>query len=98
MKKNLVVKQDGYKECGVACLLSIIRYYGGNIPISMLLELTNTTKEGTTFLNLKNTAFLISFQSNTQSNSQSSSLMILRSRKLERNLSQHFLKAKYIAL
>ena len=56
MKKNLVVKQDGYKECGVACLLSIIRYYGGNIPISMLLELTNTTKEGTTFLNLKNTA------------------------------------------
>lgn len=53
MNKKLVVKQDGYKECGAACLLSIIRYYGGNISINKLLDLTNTSKKGTTFFNLR---------------------------------------------
>ena len=53
MKKNIIIKQDGYKECGAACLLSIIRYYDGNIPINRLLELTCTNKEGTTFYNIK---------------------------------------------
>lgn len=53
MKKNLIVRQDGYKECGVACLLSIIRYYGGNISINKLLEYTHTDKNGTSFYNLK---------------------------------------------
>lgn len=56
MKKRLIVLQDGYKECGSAALLSILRYYGGNAPISKILELTSTTKEGTTFYNLKNAA------------------------------------------
>ena len=56
MQKKLIVKQDGFKECGAACLLSIIRYYQGNIPINKLIELTRTNKEGTTFYNLKNTA------------------------------------------
>ena len=31
MKKKLVVLQEGNKDCGVCCLLSIIRYYNGNI-------------------------------------------------------------------
>ena len=53
MKKSLIVLQDGYKECGSACLLSIIRYYHGNISMSRLVELTNTTAEGTNFYNLK---------------------------------------------
>ena len=53
MKKSLIVLQDGYKECGSACLLSIIRYYHGNISMSRLVELTNTTMEGTNFYNLK---------------------------------------------
>jgi len=52
MKKNIVVKQSGNKECGISCLLSIIRYYGGNISVEKLLELTRTNKEGTTFYNL----------------------------------------------
>ena len=50
--KNIIVIQDGIKECGSACLLSIIRYYGGNISISKLLEMTNTGKEGTNFYDL----------------------------------------------
>jgi len=52
VKKNYTVLQDGIKECGCACLLSIIRYYGGNISQERLSELTNTNKEGTNFYNL----------------------------------------------
>ncbi len=52
MKKNYTVLQDGMKECGSACLLSIIKYYGGNVSRVILLELTNTTKDGTNFYNL----------------------------------------------
>ena len=58
MKKNIVI-QDGIKECGAACLLSIIKYYGGNVSLERLLELTKTTKEGTNFYNLKEAAIEI---------------------------------------
>ena len=53
MKKNLIVKQIGYKECGAASLLSIIRYYHGNISMQRLVELTNTTNDGTTLYDIK---------------------------------------------
>ena len=50
--KQIKVLQDGVKECGAACLLSIIKYYKGNVSLERLLELTKTTKEGTNFYNL----------------------------------------------
>ena len=53
MHKSEIVLQEGLKECGSACLLSIIKHYGGDIPLAKLLELTKTTKEGTNFYNLK---------------------------------------------
>lgn len=53
MKKHLIVLQEGTKDCGAACLQSIIHYYGGNVTLERLIELTKTTKEGTTFYNLK---------------------------------------------
>ena len=56
MKKSLIVKQDGYKECGAASLLSIIRYYGGNISINKLVDWTKTDKYGTNFYNIKQAA------------------------------------------
>ena len=59
MKKNYIVLQDGIKECGSACLLSIIRYYGGNISLDKLLTLTNTTKEGTNFYDITKAAYEI---------------------------------------
>ena len=55
MKKNKVI-QDGIKECGAACLSSIIKYYGGNVSRERLLELTKTTKEGTNFYNISQAA------------------------------------------
>lgn len=57
MRKKLVVFQDGNKECGSACLLSILRYYGGNAPIDKIVELTCTTKDGTSFYNLSVAAY-----------------------------------------
>ena len=54
--KKIIVMQDGIKECGASCLLSIIKYYDGNISLERLLELTNTTKEGTNFYNLQKAA------------------------------------------
>ena len=61
MKKKIIVLQDGSSECGAACLLSIIRYFEGNYPMSRLLELTNTDKSGTNFYNLKKASEDIGF-------------------------------------
>ena len=53
MKRKIpIVKQEGIKDCGAASLLSIIRYYGGNISLEKLRELTKTTKSGTTAYHL----------------------------------------------
>ena len=64
MKKNLIVLQDGYKECGAASLLSIIHYYKGSISMARLVELTNTNKEGTNFYQLKQAAEKLGFNAN----------------------------------
>ena len=47
-----VVLQDGIKDCGICSLLSIIRYYGGDVSKEYLREITNTTKEGVSFYQL----------------------------------------------
>ena len=51
-----VVLQDGRSDCGICCLLSIIRYYGGEISKEYLRCLTNTTKDGVSAFNLINAA------------------------------------------
>ena len=50
--KKITILQDGIKECGAACLLSVIKYYEGNVSLERLLELTKTDKDGTNFYNL----------------------------------------------
>ena len=47
MRKHEFVKQDGRMDCGVACLLMIIRYYKGGCSKEYLRSLTATTKDGT---------------------------------------------------
>ena len=47
-----VVLQDGNKDCGVCCLLSIIRFFGGDVSKEYLREITNTTRNGVTAYNL----------------------------------------------
>ena len=61
--KDIIVKQDDIKDCGVCCLLSIIRYYKGNANKEYLRELTNTTKDGVTAYNLIEAAKVMGFNS-----------------------------------
>lgn len=57
-----VVLQDGIKDCGICCLLSIIRFYNGKISKEYLRELTNTTKNGVSAFNLLEAARKIGFE------------------------------------
>lgn len=56
MKNKLIVLQEGSKDCGAASLLSVIRYYGGDISLDRLIEITKTTKDGTNFYNITEAA------------------------------------------
>ncbi len=40
------VKQENIMDCGVACLLSVIRYYGGDNTVDNIRYLTNCDKNG----------------------------------------------------
>lgn len=46
------VRQHDASDCGVACLLSLVRYYGGNDSLENLRRNSGTSKAGTTLLGL----------------------------------------------
>lgn len=56
------VKQENIKDCAVACLLSIIRMYGGNNSLEKLRILTKTTKMGTSAYHLIEAAKKLGFE------------------------------------
>ena len=56
-----VVLQDGNKDCGICSLLSIIRFYGGDVSKEYLREITNTTKNGVSALGLIEGAKMLGF-------------------------------------
>lgn len=60
--KNTFVLQHDYSDCGVACLKSLINYYGGDISLEKLREISGTTKQGTTLLGLYQGANKIGFE------------------------------------
>jgi ATP-binding cassette subfamily B protein len=49
-------------DCGVACLLSIIKFYQGNHSIEKLRELSGTSQQGTTMLGLYQVANNVGFK------------------------------------
>ena len=57
-----VVLQDGAKDCGICCLLSIIRFYGGEVSKEYLRKLTNTNKDGVSAYNLIEAAKEVGFE------------------------------------
>ncbi|MBE6139650.1 MAG: peptidase domain-containing ABC transporter [Firmicutes bacterium] len=61
MKKYPIVLQDEIKDCGVSCIQMIIKYYGGYVKKSNLLEMTKTSKKGTTAFNIKDTLINLGF-------------------------------------
>jgi len=50
------VKQHDQSDCGIACLMSIINYFGGKEKPEKLRELSGTTIQGTTVLGLYHAA------------------------------------------
>lgn len=51
LRKTFVMQHD-QTDCGVACLLSLIHYYGGDCTLEKLRELSGTNTEGTSLLGL----------------------------------------------
>ena len=49
LQQTFTIQHD-QSDCGVACLLSLIQYYGGSNSLEKLRELSGTTKQGTTLL------------------------------------------------
>ncbi len=45
-------RQHDQSDCGVACLLSVVKYHGGTKSLEQLRELSGTSKQGTTLLGL----------------------------------------------
>jgi len=50
--KKTFTSQHDQSDCGVACLASLSKYYGGDISIEKFRELSGTTQQGTTLLGL----------------------------------------------
>jgi len=61
IEKNFVLQQ-GQSDCGVACLLSLIKLYGGTNSLERLRELSGTNKQGTTLLGLYQAANNLGFE------------------------------------
>ena len=55
IKRSTCLQQDS-SDCGVACLLTIIKYYDGEDTIDNLRELSGTNIQGTTLLGLYDAA------------------------------------------
>ena len=50
--KRTFVPQTEQSDCGIACLRSIIRYYGSDTSLEDLRQLSGTSPQGTTMLGL----------------------------------------------
>lgn len=56
MKKYYEVIQEECSDCGICCLASIIKYYGGNVSLESLRFYTETSNKGTNAYELINCA------------------------------------------
>lgn len=59
--KKYIVKQNGYKDCGPSCLLSIMKYYGVEASHEEVTMNLKTTREGTNAFNIINGSRLYGF-------------------------------------
>ncbi|HHJ9351394.1 TPA: cysteine peptidase family C39 domain-containing protein, partial [Streptococcus pyogenes] len=60
-RKTFVAQIDA-RDCGVAALASIAKYYGSDYSLAHLRELAKTNKEGTTALGIVKAAKLMGFE------------------------------------
>ena len=62
MRKISYTKQTDLRDCGVACLISLVKYYGGYVSREYLRDITKTTKEGVSVYSLVAAATEIGFE------------------------------------
>lgn len=62
MSDKYCILQDDLKDCGVCSLLSIIKYYHGDVSKEYLRELTKTDKNGVSALNILYAARELGFE------------------------------------
>ena len=55
-------RQHDSSDCGAACLLSLLRYYGGDSTIQKVREMSGTSQTGTTLLGLYQAAQSLGFK------------------------------------
>lgn len=60
--RKLFVRQQDERDCGVACLLSVIRYYKGERTLEQLRRISGTSVNGTTLLGLYEAAKVMGFE------------------------------------
>ncbi|MFD0862869.1 peptidase domain-containing ABC transporter [Sungkyunkwania multivorans] len=63
MKKFPFYKQADFKDCGPTCLRIIAKYYGRNMPIQTLRDLSETTRMGSSLLGLSEASEKLGFHS-----------------------------------
>ena len=63
MKHYEIIKQHDLKDCGACALLSIIKHYGGFVPLEKIRKDTHTSLNGTTAYNLVEAAKSYGFDS-----------------------------------
>ena len=59
--RKAFVRQIEQRDCGLACLLSVVRYHGGSSNFESLRRLSGTSVTGTTLLGLFQAAQLVGF-------------------------------------
>lgn len=52
MKSSTLIKQHDMRDCGAACLASVVGHYGLQLPIAKIRQLCHTDKRGTNALGL----------------------------------------------
>ena len=62
MKRICIVKQHDITDCGPACISSIIKYYGGYVPIEILRLKCETNHNGSSAYNMIETLRLYNFK------------------------------------
>ncbi len=62
MKKISYIRQISERDCGISCLSSIIKYYGGYAKREYLREITKTTREGVNLYSLKEGCIKLGFE------------------------------------
>lgn len=59
--ESTLVRQQDQSDCGVACLLSVIKFHGGIQSLEHLRKLSGTSRQGTTLLGLMQAAQQLGF-------------------------------------